>query len=212
MALPEKIKNIIFDLGDVIINIDVPLAARSFAQLCGQEETEVLELFKEKELFRQFETGKLDEAAFRTYVREILKQEHWDDAAINKAWNALLLDIPPARIELLQKLKERYRLFLLSNTSSIHIAEVNQILESTTGIPRLDGLFEKLFLSYEMGLMKPDPEIYHQVLLEAGIRAEETLFLDDNADNIRAAAEIGIHTIHVQKPTTILDYLKDYVA
>lgn len=210
--MQERIKNIIFDLGDVIINIDVPLAARSFAELCGQEEAEVIELFKEKDLFRQFETGELDEAAFRSYVRQILKQEHWDDATINKAWNTLLLDIPPARIELLQKLRERYKLFLLSNTSPIHIAEVNLILEKASGVPRLDELFDKLFLSYEMGVMKPDPAIYQKVLEEAGLKAEETLFLDDNAANIQAASALGIHTIHVQKPNTILEYLKDYVA
>ncbi|GAB3165143.1 HAD family hydrolase [Telluribacter humicola] len=210
--MQEQIKNIIFDLGDVIINIDVPLAARSFAELCGQEEAEVIELFREKDLFRQFETGELDEAAFRSYVRQILKKEDWDDATINKAWNTLLLDIPPARIELLQKLRERYNLFLLSNTSPIHITEVNAILEKASGVPRLDELFNKLFLSYEMGVMKPDHAIYLKVLEEAGIKAEETLFLDDNAANIQAASELGIHTIHVQKPTTILDYLKDYVA
>ncbi|WP_247234636.1 HAD family phosphatase [Telluribacter sp. SYSU D00476] len=210
--MQEQIKNIIFDLGDVIINIDVPLAARSFAELCGQEEAEVIELFKEKDLFRQFETGELDEAAFRSYVRQILKQEDWDDATINKAWNTLLLDIPPARIELLQKLRERYNLFLLSNTSPIHIAEVNLILDRVSGVPRLDELFDKLFLSYEMGVMKPDPAIYQKVLEEAGIKADETLFLDDNAANIQAASALGIHTIHVQKPNTILEYLKDYVA
>jgi glucose-1-phosphatase len=208
----DKIKNIIFDLGDVIINIDVPLAARSFAELSGQQEEEVAELFREKALFRQFETGELDEAGFRNYVRELLRSEHWSDEDIHRAWNALLLDIPPDRIDLLQKLRDRYRLFLLSNTSSIHVAEVNLILEKATGVPSLHELFERLFLSYEMGVMKPDPAIYHQVLSEAGIEPQETLFLDDNADNIRAAAALGIHTIHVQKPLTILDYLKDYVA
>ena len=76
----------------------------------------------------------------------------------------------------------------------------------------MDDLFEKIFLSYEMGIMKPHPDIYQRVLEEAGIRAEETLFLDDNADNIRAASALGIQTIHVQKPLTILDYLNDYVA
>ena len=208
----SRIKNIIFDLGDVILNIDVPLASSSFGKLSGREQHEILTLFKEKELFRLFETGLVDEDAFRNMIRELLEFPDWSEEIIDTAWNSLLLDIPPARIELIKELGKNYRLFLLSNTSSIHIKQVNKILHAATGIERLDDLFEKVYLSYEMGLMKPDPAIYLQVLEESGLVAEETLFLDDNADNITAASKLGIDTILVQKPVTILDYLKDYVA
>ncbi|MCF0071018.1 HAD family phosphatase [Dyadobacter sp. CY261] len=208
----DKIKNIIFDLGDVILNIDVPIASKSFADLSGREQSEILTIFKENELFRQFETGLLDEATFRNYVREILNFPDLSDEAIDTAWNSLLLDLPPARVELLRKLATKYRIFLLSNTSSIHITQVNKILEASTGVEKLEDLFEIVFLSYEMGLMKPDIRIYQDVLDRAGLKAEETLFLDDNADNIRGAAQLGIDTIHVQKPVTILEYLKDYAV
>ena len=208
----SRIKNIIFDLGDVILNIDVPLASSSFGKLSGRQQHEILTLFKEKELFRLFETGLVDEDAFRNMIRELLEFPDWSEEIIDTAWNSLLLDIPPARIELIKELGKKYRLFLLSNTSSIHIKQVNKILHAATGIERLDDLFEKVYLSYEMGLMKPDPAIYLQVLEESGLVAEETLFLDDNADNITAASKLGIDTILVQKPVTILDYLKDYVA
>ena len=208
----DKIKNIIFDLGDVILNIDVPVASLSFSKLSGREQQEILDLFKEKDLFRQFETGSLDETGFRNYIRELLVFPDWTDDMIDTAWNSLLLDLPPERVELLKNLRTRYRLFLLSNTSSIHITRVNKILEAATGVKKLDDLFDKVYLSYEMGLMKPDPAIYQQVLEEQGLVAEETLFLDDNADNIKAAATLGIATIHVCKPTTILEYLKDYAV
>jgi epoxide hydrolase-like predicted phosphatase len=145
-------------------------------------------------------------------VREILNFPDLSDEAIDTAWNSLLLDLPPERVELLRRLATRYRLFLLSNTSSIHITQVNKILEASTGVGQLEDLFETVFLSYEMGLMKPDIRIYQQVLDKAGLKAEETLFLDDNADNIRSAAQLGIETIHVQKPVTILEYLKDYAV
>lgn len=205
------IKNIIFDLGDVIINIDVPLAARSFAELSNRPLEEVQALIHQNEVFKKFETGQLSATDFRAYIRELLQQSDWSDELIDEAWNSLLLDIPPQRIEKIQELAQKgYRLFLLSNTSSIHIDKVNKILHQTTGIEQLDDLFEKLFLSYEMGVMKPHPDIYHGVLTEAGLLAHESLFLDDNADNIRAAAACGIQTIHVQKPTSIVDYLKDY--
>ncbi|GGM84744.1 haloacid dehalogenase [Dyadobacter beijingensis] len=208
----DQIKNIIFDLGDVILNIDVPIASRSFADLSGREQSEILTIFKESEIFRHFETGLMDEPSFRNYVREILDFPDLSDEAIDTAWNSLLLDLPPERVELLKKLAAKYRIFLLSNTSSIHITQVNKILKASTGVERLEDLFETVFLSYEMGLMKPDPRIYQQVLEQAGLKAEETLFLDDNADNIRSAAGLGIETIHVQKPVTILEYLKDYAV
>lgn len=208
----DQIRNIIFDLGDVILNIDVPIASKSFADLSGREQHEILTIFKESEIFRQFETGLMDEPTFRNYLREILNFPDLSDEAIDTAWNSLLLDLPPERVELLKKLATKYRLFLLSNTSSIHITQVNKILEASTGVEKLEDLFEIVFLSYEMGLMKPDPRIYQEVLEKAGLKAEETLFLDDNADNIRSAGELGIETIHVQKPVTILEYLQDYAV
>ena len=210
--MKDSIKNIVFDLGDVIINIDVPRAAQSFATLSGREKAEVIRLFEESKLFRLFETGQLDAPGFRSHVRQLLENSAWDDTEIDTAWNSLLLELPAERVELLKELSKKYRLFLLSNTSSIHIEAVNKILHKASGVEQLDDLFEKVFLSYEMGIMKPHPEIYRRVLEEADIQAEETLFLDDNADNIRAASALGIQTIHVQKPLTILDYLNDYVA
>lgn len=199
-----------FDLGDVIINIDVPQAAHSFAALANRDANEVIQLFQEANVFGQFETGQLTATEFRAYLKDILGHPHWDDQTIDTAWNALLLDIPPQRIELIQYLGSNYRLFLLSNTSSIHVEAVNRILHQTTGVEKLDMLFEKLFLSYEMGIMKPHPTIYKRVLGDAGLVAEQTLFLDDNADNIKAADALGIQTIHVQKPLSILDYLHEY--
>ncbi|TAE38348.1 MAG: HAD family phosphatase [Runella slithyformis] len=204
------IKNIIFDLGDVIHNIDMPRAAINFAKLSGKSTDEVVALFQQHQVFRQLETGILSEAAFRDYLRQILACPHLSDAVVDMAWNSLLLDAPPARVARVQELAQQYRVFLLSNTSSIHIAEVNQIMNRTSGIEKLHDLFEITFLSYEMGLMKPDPAIYLRVLEEGGMLASETLFLDDNADNIKSAQSLGIQTIQVQKPTTILEYLADF--
>lgn len=207
----KTIKNIIFDLGDVIINIDVPRASQAFAELSQKPFEKVQRLIQHNDVFKKFETGQLFAPDFRNYIREILSQPHWTDAQIDQAWNSLLLDIPSQRIDKIQELAQKgYRLFLLSNTSSIHIEEVNRILHRTTGIAQLGDLFEKLYLSFEMGVMKPHRDIYHGVLQDARILPQESLFLDDNADNIRAASEVGIQTIHVQKPTSIIEYLKDF--
>ncbi len=204
------IKNIIFDLGDVIINIDVPCVTRSFATLAQIDVEKADEIIKQSELFRKCETGLINEADFRDYVRELFEQPQWTDKAIDEAWNTVLLDIPPARIETIKRLSANYRLFLLSNTSPIHVRATNAILRETTGIEKLNDLMEHVFLSCEMKVMKPDHKIYEMVLAHAQIKAEETLFLDDNSDNIRAAATMGIQTIHVQKPTSIVEYLKGY--
>ncbi len=209
--MKNNIKNIIFDLGDVILNIDIPKTVRAFAELSGHSDQHLQRVFTENELFRKFETGSLQEEGFRNLVREILEMPGLGDTDIDNAWNALLLDIPPARIALLQKLADRYNLYLLSNTSSIHITKVNQILHETSGVGDLQQLFKKVYLSYEMGVMKPDSRIFQDVLEKAGIEAGETLFLDDNLANVEAAGKLGIHIIHVQKPTTILEYLSAYV-
>lgn len=206
----SNIRHIIFDLGDVILNIDIPRTVHAFSLLTGRSDEELFLLFRENELFRRFETGSLSAPGFRNLVREVLEMPQLQDDEIDTAWNALLLDIPPARVTLLQQLATRYELYLLSNTSSIHIDKVNLILKESSGVPQLHDLFKKVFLSYEMGIMKPDPVIYEMVLEQAGIEAQHTLFLDDNHDNIIAANRLGIQTIHVQKPTTILEYLVPY--
>ena len=209
----STLRNIIFDLGDVIIPIDLRAPIRNFAMLANMTESEVEALWKEHDLTVQFETGLIDDAAFRQHVRQLLKghsanPEAWADEIIDTAWNTVLLDLPIERIERIKELRGKYRLFLLSNTSPIHIQKVNQILTGL-GQPTLEQLFERVFYSYEAKLLKPSHDIYHYVLNSAGLVAEETAFLDDNAANIQGATEVGIQAILVQKPLTILEYLKD---
>ena len=207
------LKNLIFDLGDVIIPIDLTAPMRNFATMANLPEAEVMALWKQHNILSQYETGLIDDQAFRDHVRQVLRNntgasDQWADEVIDTAWNTVLLDIPVERLERIKELKPHYRLFLLSNTSAIHIRYVNQVL---TGMnqPTLEDLFERVFYSYEVQLMKPSPEIYQHVLTEAGLVAEETAFFDDNIANIRAASELGIQGVHVQPPMTILDYLDE---
>lgn len=209
----SKLKNLIFDLGDVIIPIDLTAPIRNFAMLANLPEDDVRALWMEHNLVGQYETGVIDDEAFRAHVRKMLKErtnesDDWADEVIDTAWNTILLDLPIERIERIKELPSKYRLFLLSNTSPIHIRQVNKVLKGMNQ-PTLEELFERVFYSYEVQLLKPAPEIYQHVLNEAGLVAEETAFFDDNAANIKAAAELGIQAVHVQPPLTILDYLKD---
>lgn len=202
----STIKNIIFDLGDVIINIDPTKTYAAFAKLTDQPLDQTLVRFNELQVFQRYERGEFSDAEFIQFLRDELGLTQPDEVII-EAWNQILLDIPKERIETIQRLEGKYRLFLLSNTSNIHILETCNILRDATGVSRLHDLFEITFLSYEMKLSKPDYAIYNEVLRQADIKPEETLFLDDNADNIKAAKEIGIQTIHVLKPTSIVNYL-----
>lgn len=207
------LKNLIFDLGDVIIPIDLTAPIRNFAMLANLPEDEVRAIWKQHDIFGHYETGLIDDDAFRGHVRRLLRNsaetsDRWADEVIDTAWNTVLLDLPTERIERINELKPTYRLFLLSNTSPIHIRRVNQVL---TGLnqPTLETLFERVFYSYEVRLIKPSPEIYQHVLDKAGLVAGETAFFDDNAMNIEAATALGIQAVHVHPPKTILDYLRD---
>lgn len=206
-------KNLVFDLGDVIIPIDLSAPIRNFAMLANLPEEEVRALWKQHDVLHRYETGLIDDVAFRNHVRQVLGTENgasaeWADEVIDTAWNTVLLDLPIERIERINELRTKYRLFLLSNTSPIHIRQVNNVLTSM-GQPTLEDLFERVFYSYAVGLMKPSPDIYQHVLGAVDILPEETAFFDDNIANIRAAAALGIQAVHVQPPKTILDYLQD---
>ncbi|WP_421830470.1 HAD family hydrolase [Larkinella sp.] len=207
-VLKPSIKNIIFDLGDVIIPIDLRAPIRNFASLSGMSEEAVESLWKEHGLTMHYETGLIDDDGFRQHVRTLLKNDSWADEVIDTAWNTVLLDLPVERVDRIRELHGKYRLFLLSNTSAIHIQGVNKIFQAL-GQPSLEELFERVYYSYEVKMAKPSPDIYRHVLTTSGLVAEETLFLDDNPHNIRSAAELGIHAVQVQPPLSILDYLRD---
>ncbi len=207
------LKNIIFDLGDVIIPIDLTAPIRNFAMLANLPEDEVRDLWMQHDIVGQYETGLIDDEGFRSHVRQLLKTRNdvpdsWADEVIDTAWNTILLDLPVERLERVKELTTKYRVFLLSNTSPIHIRQVNKVLTQMNE-PTLEEIFERVFYSYEVRMMKPSPEIYQHVLAEVGLVAEETAFFDDNAANIKAAAGLGIQAVHVQPPSTILDYLLD---
>ncbi|GAB2543213.1 HAD family hydrolase [Spirosoma aerophilum] len=202
------LKNIIFDLGDVIIPIDLTAPIRNFAMLANLPEEQVRELWMQHDIVGQYETGLIDDEAFRTHIRSLLPSDTWADEVIDTAWNTILLDLPIERLERVKQLTSQYRVFLLSNTSPIHIRQVNKVLTQMNE-PTLEEIFERVFYSYDVRMMKPSPEIYQYVLAESGLVAEETVFLDDNAANIKAAAALGIQAIQVQPPLTILDYLQD---
>src|SRR5205085_1400826 len=146
---------------------------------------------------------KIDDAAFIKAIQS-LSERSLEAEAIVEAWNALLLDFPGERIELLKTLKKKYRLFLLSNTNSIHHKQFQQQLYQQTG-NYLEDLFEKTYYSHTIGLCKPDVEAFRLVINENNLNPSETIFVDDSEANITGAKEAGLHIAHIHSNTSILD-------
>jgi epoxide hydrolase-like predicted phosphatase len=194
--IPPHIRNLIFDLGGVILNLSVPYTLNQLASLTGLSLEKIMESYSSREEFLQYEKGLITEPAFRSALRKIYSFEGTDDA-IDKCWNAMLLDIPPSRIAQLRTLKTRYRTFLLSNTNAIHVKCFSERLSKDHGLASLDDLFEKVYYSHLLNMRKPDPEIYRHVLKENNLNPSETLFLDDSAKNIEGAKSVGIETMLV---------------
>jgi HAD superfamily hydrolase (TIGR01549 family) len=182
---------IVFDFGNVLIEIDPPRSVQAFQTLGAPAE-----LHLDAEFFHDFETGALSADGFRDALRSELK---WAaaDSSIDRAWNELLLEVPSRTIAKLHQLRTKgYRLALLSNTNSIHIDEVRRRL-GPRGYSEFVRCFEHVFYSFNMGLRKPDPAIYAAVDRELGITApDEVLFVDDNAANIASAEAYGWRTLH----------------
>jgi HAD superfamily hydrolase (TIGR01509 family) len=194
----DKIDNIIFDLGGVILNIDYELSANAFKALGAENFDELYSQAKQSELFDQLETGKLEPSEFRDQVRRIF-QVDWSDHEIDKAWNAMLLDLPEARLDLLKRLSKSYRIFLLSNTNRIHFEAYSQMLRSKFGLGDLSELFEKAYFSHQIGRRKPDKECFQFVLDQNDLSVSNTLFIDDSVQHIEGANRIGLKTYHLRE-------------
>ena len=127
------------------------------------------------------------------------------DETIKNAWNALLIDFRIPSIEWLKQIKNKYRIFLFSNTNQIHHDAFMEIYRNQTGDADFDGYFEKAYYSQHIGMRKPNPEPFLYILKEQNLLAAETLFIDDTIKNIETAQSLGLQTVHLQWPQTLLD-------
>jgi glucose-1-phosphatase len=205
VSLPA-VKNLIFDLGGVILDLSLDHTLESFSRLTGLCRQTIQEIFLTAPGFNEYERGKVSDDDFRNYIRHIYRVKA-SDQEIDVCWNAMLRGIPVAKLELLLKLKDSYSVYLLSNTNDIHLTYINSIiLPEITGENSLDRYFHKTYYSHQMLKRKPDAAIFEQVLEENGLMAEQTLFLDDNALNIEGAKSVGIKTVHITSPDIMLKY------
>jgi putative hydrolase of the HAD superfamily len=203
LSIPTHIKNIIFDFGGVILNINYKLTEKAFAELGLTDFGSIYSQATQQELFDTLEKGLITPAQFRTGIRRFIGEV--PDAAIDKAWNAMLLDLPAERVELLDRLKSSHRIFLLSNTNEIHYRAFTAYMKEKFGRDIFSEVFEKAYVSHEINMRKPDAEIFEFVVRQNNLKKEETLFIDDSIQHIEGAKRVGLNTIFLEKGNTILD-------
>ena len=202
----KNIKAIIFDLGEVILNINYQNTIDNFKKLgIGN-----LSSFYSKEfqinLFNQIETGKISENEFLLSLQK--KTNNASIKQIKDAWNSMLLDLPEQRIQLLKKLRKNYSIFLLSNTNTIHIAKIKKNL----GKEKYDefyNLFDQVYYSHEIGMRKPELEAFRLILGEHKLCANQSLFIDDSTQHIEGAKKLRILTHHLKNKQELTTLFPD---
>ena len=203
----DGIKNIFFDLGGVLINLDKGRCLNEFQKLGIQKIEEQIGRGLKSCLFRRFEKGIITADEFRNEIRQMTNKQLTDNE-IDYAWNSFLLDISPSKLDILLKLQKHYRVFMLSNTNQIHFEyEKSHNFNVKKGFS-IDDYFEKCYLSYKLHLSEPDKAIFEAVIKDSGVLPHESLFLDDNLQNIESAQSLGFHIYWVAENEDFTEKLR----
>ncbi len=203
MRIKEKIKNIIFDLGGVLVNLD---EAKTISCFGGEPITAFYDKKLNPEFIKlahKFEVNDINEHEFRKKVCDIFNIVI-SSVGFDECWNAMIGTMPTHRIEMLLKLREKYNIFVLSNTNKIHYKCFSK---KDFWEPKL---FNKIYLSFEIGLRKPDPQIFEHILSENTLLPYETFFIDDNLENVKSAKEKGIIAKHIKTNQEIVKLFNNY--
>jgi putative hydrolase of the HAD superfamily len=204
----SEIKNVIFDLGGVIINLDQNLTIHEFNKISAIPFEEVYSQATQTELFNQFDKGLISDFDFFSELRRQIRYEG-PEADLLYAWNAMLLDVPENRLDVLVAMKQNYNTFLLSNTCEPHIASFESALYIEHGVKNFNDYFDRVYYSCRMGMRKPDKEIFERVLQENGLIPEETVFIDDSVQHVKGAGSCGIRAYLLPKHTELADLLTE---
>lgn len=194
---PKDYPNIIFDFGGVILNIDYQRTINAFQQLGVVDFGRRYSQLQQADLFDRFERGEVSPADFREELRSAFNSSISDNE-LDRAWNAMLLDLPKERLGLLDELSRKKRISLLSNTNEIHIDAFESELRSAHGMNDLSGLFDQVYYSCRTGMRKPEPRIFEMVLQQQNYKPEETLFIDDSPQHIEGARKVGLSVYHLR--------------
>lgn len=201
-------KNVIFDFGGVILNIDYQRTVDAFKLIGLPDFDTFYSQLSQSNLFDDFEMGKISPSLFREKLRNKINYPITDEE-IDKAWNAMLMDLPVERIDFLDGLSKHKRIFLLSNTNAIHEKEFTEYIKKQYGTNVLESVFEKIYFSHNLGLRKPQKEIFDLVLRENNLVPQETLFIDDSPQHVHGGKASALNSILLEKNKSILDLFKD---
>ncbi len=202
----KNIKAIIFDLGAVILNINCQNTIDAFLKLGIKNTSTFYSKKVQTNLFNQIETGEITAEKFLSEL-----QKETNNASINQvseAWNAMLLDLPENRLAVIQSLKKEYSIYLLSNTNTIHVDAFKKKIGKEKWI-KFCNLFDKMYLSHEVGLRKPNTAIFEYILEEQNLKPEEVFFIDDSTKHIEGANKLGIKTYHLKNGEEIATLFPD---
>jgi putative hydrolase of the HAD superfamily len=203
MVKAANFENILFDLGGVILDINIQATLKLFYELGFPAELMHYPESMQTDIFFRYQTGKLDTEQFRNEIRKATGVE-MSNQAFDEAWNAMLVGIPKERTDLLKVLSRRYKLYMLSNTSELHVQVFEKMYEDVAG-ESMHDVFEKIYYSHDIGWHKPDQEAWEYVIKDARLKPEETLFLDDTIHNIKASQELGFQAIHIHERTNLMN-------
>jgi HAD superfamily hydrolase (TIGR01509 family) len=201
----QGVKNIIFDLGGVILNLDNHRTEEAFVALGINNFREYFGLGFATSFFKDYEVGRISDRQFIDSVKTLTGLSVSDQAIID-SWNALLLDFPAERIQLLKQLRKTYRLFLFSNTNALHLTALRQIWAGAFGEGSLDDHFEKTYYSHLLGMRKPDPASFEFILKENNLNGKETLFVDDAIVNVEGAEQAGLRGLFLRPGISLMDF------
>ena len=208
--MSAKIKNIIFDLGGVVLDIDETIVYKELEKM-GISTSELAQSKEFIDIMSKFDTGIYTAPTFRKKTKALLGQEKMTDQRFDAIWNAMLLDIPRERIEAIEKVKKHYKIFLMSNSNVIHYDLYVRDLQLRFGYHEFDELFNKSYFSFAEHLEKPDPRFFELILDHEGLLPEETLFIDDTAANIEVAKSLGIKTYHIRRDELVRNLFENGV-
>lgn len=207
-----QIKNVIFDLGGVLLNIDYHLTIQAFVDIGMSNFQELFTQAQQSELFDKIEVGEISSDEFLAEIKALMPS-HVSEVAIRTAWNAMLLDLPSERLDFLLAVKEKYNTALLSNTNSIHLESFYKELKKVHNLKSLDDYFHKVYFSCDLGMRKPNPETFLRVCELEGFNPSETLFIDDTIQHVEGAKQAGLQALHLDvKNTDVINLLSFLLA
>lgn len=200
----KAIKNIIFDLGGIFLTLNYQLTKDLFIKYGVPDFDEFFTQHHANDLFENLERGNITPEQFYDAFRKETGT-NVSNEEIQTAWNALLVSFPKERIDWLRGIKEKYNIYLFSNTNLIHYNAFMELYKRDLDGDDFNLHFIKPYYSHEMGLRKPYADSFLHIIEEQGLDPEETLFIDDTIKNIEGAKAVGLQTIHLVEPRTLLD-------